>query len=192
MQLVGKSGMLPKHLFYVAAAMVKKSFAHMACSLAQALDVVGEWWSMLIIRDFFLGKGERRFEQLRDSLGISRNILTERLKTLTDAEVIERVPLQEGGKRCTYKLTAKGRDLMPAMMALMQWGDKWQQDTPFVVVRDRESGQPVAPVNIRNQNDKPVTMDDLFVTLSGPGGDEVIEEWPLEWMRADADVERAS
>ena len=108
--------------------MVKKSFSDMACPLAQALDVIGEWWSMLIVRDFFLGNGVRRFEQLRDSLGISRNILTERLRTLTEAGVIERVPLQEGGKRCAYKLTEKGVDLMPTMMAMMQRGEKWQPE----------------------------------------------------------------
>jgi DNA-binding HxlR family transcriptional regulator len=176
----------------VAAAMVKKSFEHMACSLAQALDVIGEWWSMLIIRDFFLGKGERRFEQLRDSLGISRNILTERLKTLTDAEVIERVPLQEGGRRCVYKLTARGRDLMPAMLAIMQWGDKWQQDTPFVIVRDRKTGLPIAPISIRNQDDETITMDDLFITVAGPNGEETVKEWPLDWSRADSDLEQVS
>jgi DNA-binding HxlR family transcriptional regulator len=163
--------------------MVKKSFSNMACSLAQALDVIGEWWSMLIIRDFFLGKGVRRFEQLRDSLGISRNILTERLKTLTEAGVIERVPLQEGGKRCAYKLTEKGVDLMPTMVAMMQWGEKWQNGPKerLVVVRERATGEEIAPLRLHNQAGEPLSMNDLFLTAVGPKGEQPITEWPLQW-----------
>ena len=132
--------------------MVKKSFSDMACSLAQAQNVIGEWWSMLILRDFFLGGGRRRFEQLRDSLGISRNILTERLKTLTEAEVLERVPLQEGGRRCVYQLTARGADLLPVVLAMMQWWDRWERapEQRFMKVRDRARGEEIAPIRVRD------------------------------------------
>ena len=78
------------------------------------------------------------------------------------------------------------------MVALMQWGEEWQQDTPFVVIRDRKSGQPVAPVELCNASGETVTMEDLFVSVNGPRGEEVIEDWPLDWMRADANVEQAS
>ena len=163
--------------------MVKKSFSDMACSVAQALDVIGEWWSMLIIRDFFLGKGQRRFEQLRDSLGISRNILTERLKTLTEAGVIERVPLQEGGKRCAYQLTEKGGDLLPVMVAIMQWWDKWEQppERRFMKIRDREHGEEIAPMTVQNRRGEVLEYGDLFMTVMTPAGEEKVREWPIDW-----------
>jgi DNA-binding HxlR family transcriptional regulator len=174
--------------------MVKKSFSDMACPLAQALDVIGEWWSMLIVRDFFLGNGVRRFEQLRDSLGISRNILTERLKTLTEAGVIERVPLQEGGKRCAYKLTAKGIDLMPTMVAMMQWGEKWQAEPKerLVVVREKATGDEIAPLRLHNQGGEPLDMRDLYLTALGPQGEQVVNEWPLDWVKDSEAVREAS
>jgi hypothetical protein len=78
------------------------------------------------------------------------------------------------------------------MLAMMQWGDKWQQDTPFVVVRDRKTGQPVAPISIRNQDGEMMAMDDLFVTVAGPNGEENVNDWPLDWSRADAGIEKAS
>jgi hypothetical protein len=81
---------------------------------------------------------------------------------------------------------------MPAMLAIMQWGDKWQQDTPFVVVRDRKTGLPIAPISIRNQDDETITMDDLFITVAGPHGEETVEDWPLDWSRADADIKQVS
>jgi len=174
--------------------MVKKSFADMPCSLAQALNVIGEWWSMLIVRDFFIGKGVRRFEQLRDSLGISRNILTERLKTLTEEGVIERVPLQEGGKRCAYRLTHKGQDLMPIMIAMMQWGEKWQMkpEERFMIVRERESGEELGPMTLRSQCGREVDVDDLYMTRVGPQGEQEVRQWPHEWWHAPGALDEAS
>ena len=173
--------------------MVKKSFSDMACTLAQALDVIGEWWSMLIVRDFFLGNGVRRFEQLRDSLGISRNILTERLKTLTEAGVIERVPLHEGGKRCAYKLTPKGVDLLPTMVAMMQWGEKWQADPNhrFLIVRERKSHDVIEPLKLHNKEGKALGLGDLYLTAMGPGGEHVVREWPMDFSTEEG-VEQAS
>jgi DNA-binding HxlR family transcriptional regulator len=162
--------------------MVKKSFSDMPCSVAQAMDVIGEWWTMLIIRDFFLGGGRRRFEQLRDSLGISRNILTERLRTLTEAGVIERVPLQEGGRRCAYQLSDKGKDLLPVMIAIMQWWDKWEQppECRFMNVRDREHGEEIGPVRVENSRGEPLRYEDLYLTLLTPRGEVKVREWPLQ------------
>jgi DNA-binding HxlR family transcriptional regulator len=174
--------------------MVKKSFGDMHCSLAQALDVIGEWWSLLILRDFFLGGGTRRFEQLRDSLGISRNILTARLKTLTEACVIERVPVAAGGKRCAYQLTDKGRDLMPALVAMMQWGDRWQGEPEqrFLVVRERAGGEEIAPVKIQNQEGAVLSTGDLYLAALGPNGEQRIREWPMNWNQSDKNLEQVS
>ena len=103
--------------------MQRKSFETMNCSVAQCLEVVGEWWSMLIIRDAFLGV--RRFDDFQSRLGISRNILNVRLTSLVDAGVLERVPYQERPLRHEYRLTDKGRDLWPVLTTMREWGDKW-------------------------------------------------------------------
>ena len=103
--------------------MERKSFTAMDCSVAQSLEVVGEWWSMLIVRDAFLGV--TRFEQFQRRLGISRNILRDRLNALVQHGVFARVAYSERPPRFDYRLTDKGRDLWPVLTALRQWGDRW-------------------------------------------------------------------
>lgn len=103
--------------------MRKASFADMSCSVAQTLEIIGEWWTLLILRDAFLGI--RRFDEFVDRLGISRNILTNRLETLLEAGVLERRVYDEGRGRYDYVLTEKGKALWPVMTALRQWGDDW-------------------------------------------------------------------
>ena len=102
--------------------MERKSFADMHCSVAQCLEVVGEWWTMLIVRDAFLGV--TRFDQFQQRLGISRNILNARLTSLVDQAVLDKVRYSEHPPRFEYRLTAKGRDLWPVLNAMRQWGDK--------------------------------------------------------------------
>ena len=103
--------------------MRKASFADMHCSIAQSLEIVGEWWTLLILRDAFLGV--RRFDDFVERLGISRNVLTNRLDTLVAAGILERRPYDEARGRYDYLLTDKGRALWPVMTALRQWGDEW-------------------------------------------------------------------
>lgn len=93
-----------------------------ACSIARALNVVGERWTLLIVRDALLGV--TRFDGFLRSLGISRNILADRLNTLVGAGVLDRVPYQERPTRHEYHLTDRGRELVPVLLALMQWGDR--------------------------------------------------------------------
>jgi DNA-binding HxlR family transcriptional regulator len=102
----------------------RTSFRDMNCSVAQCLEVVGEWWSMLIIRDAFLGVS--RFEEFHERLGISRNVLNDRLAHLVDAGVLERALYSEHPPRFDYRLTDKGRDLWPVLTAMRQWGDRWE------------------------------------------------------------------
>jgi DNA-binding HxlR family transcriptional regulator len=116
----------------------------MACSIAQTLDVVGEWWTPLIVRDIYLGIN--RFEQIRENLGVSRKVLSARLDTLTARGVIERRPYQETPTRYDYVLTEKGRELMIAVLALMAWGDKWSAPLgPPVLLEHRDCGQHASP-----------------------------------------------
>lgn len=95
----------------------------MHCSIAQAVGVVAEPWTPLILRDLFLGL--RRFDQLSEDLGISRNLLTQRLERLQAAGVVEKVAYQERPARHEYHLTEAGRDIVPALITLMAWGDRW-------------------------------------------------------------------
>ncbi|MFI6532586.1 winged helix-turn-helix transcriptional regulator [Nonomuraea sp. NPDC050547] len=98
-------------------------FGDMHCSIAQAVGVVAEPWTPLILRDLFLGL--RRFDQLSEDLGISRNLLTQRLERLRAAGVVEKVAYQERPARHEYHLTEAGRDIVPALITLMAWGDRW-------------------------------------------------------------------
>ncbi len=100
----------------------RKSFSDMHCSVAQCLEVVGEWWSMLVLRDAFLGV--TRFDDIQERLGISRNILNQRLNRLVDAGVLAKVPYSQHPPRYDYRLTQKGRDLWPVLTAMRQWGDR--------------------------------------------------------------------
>ncbi len=102
--------------------MERKSFADMHCSVAQCLEVVGAWWSLLIVRDAFLGV--TRFDDFQQRLGISRNILNQRLTALVDADVLSKHPYSEHPPRYAYRLTAKGRDLWRVITTMRQWGDK--------------------------------------------------------------------
>src|SRR5271167_2126713 len=102
--------------------MERKSFSDMHCSVAQCLEVVGEWWSLLILRDLFLGV--TRFDQFQERLGISRNVLNQRLAHLVDAGVVVKIPYSDHPPRSDYRLTDKGRDLWPVITTMRQWGDK--------------------------------------------------------------------
>jgi len=104
--------------------MQRASFRDMNCSIAQTLEVIGEWWTILILRDLFLGVS--RFDDFHARLGISRNILNDRLRGLVEAGVVEKVLYQEHPPRSDYRLTAKGRALWPVLTAMRQWGDEWE------------------------------------------------------------------
>jgi DNA-binding HxlR family transcriptional regulator len=119
----------------------RKTFGTQPCSIARTLDVVGDWWTLLVLRDVF--RGAHRFDELKSGLGIATNVLTVRLKRLTDAGILERRAYQEHPPRFEYTATAKGRDLYPVLIALLQWGDRYMRDAsdpsdapPRVVVHD--------------------------------------------------------
>ena len=96
------------------------------CSIEKTLSVIGDRWSLLILRDLF--RGVRRFEELRKDLGIAKNILSDRLSKLHQAGIVEQQPYQLKPIRNEYFLTHKGRDLSPSLIALMHWGDRWYAD----------------------------------------------------------------
>jgi len=103
--------------------MQRASFEAMECSIARSLDVIGEWWTPLILRDAMAGV--TRFEDFQQRLGIARNILSKRLDRLVAEGIFERVAYDEARGRHDYRLTAKGKDLWAVLVMLRQWGDKW-------------------------------------------------------------------
>jgi DNA-binding HxlR family transcriptional regulator len=111
------------------------------CSIARALEVVGERWTLLIIRDVLLGL--RRFDELQQSLGIARNVLADRLNRLVEEGVLERVRYSERPERFEYRLTRKGRELDIALTGLRQWGDKYLSEKPPRVLRRKADRKPV-------------------------------------------------
>lgn len=119
--------------------MQRTSFEDMNCSVAQCLEVVGEWWSLLIVRDALFGVS--RFDDFQARLGISRNVLNQRLGHLVAAGILERVPYQDHPPRYDYRPTAKGVDLWTVVTAMRQWGDRWAApDGPPVEMRHRTCG----------------------------------------------------
>jgi DNA-binding HxlR family transcriptional regulator len=115
------------------------------CSIARTLDVVGEWWTLLILRDAL--RGTRRFDDFHDSLGMARSVLTARLKKLTDEGVLEKLRYRDHPPRYEYQLTDKGQALFPVIAALLHWGDDWIQgpDTAPARLVHADCGQSMHP-----------------------------------------------
>ena len=130
--------------------MKRSSVGHFPCSIARSLEIVGEWWTPLILRDVFAGK--RRFEEIQADLGIARNILSDRLSTLVEGGLLEKRRYQESPDRYEYRLTEMGVDFMPVLIALVNWGDRWLAAPEGAPVRYRhrpaDGGEPhdAAPV----------------------------------------------
>jgi DNA-binding HxlR family transcriptional regulator len=116
----------------------------MNCSIARALDVLGEWWTLLVVREAF--RGVRRFDAFVERLGIAPNILSVRLKRLVEHGVLEPRVYAEHPERREYRLTAKGRQLFPIIVSLLQWGDRWYADDgPPAVLMHETCGRPANP-----------------------------------------------
>ncbi|NIB44697.1 helix-turn-helix transcriptional regulator [Pseudomaricurvus alkylphenolicus] len=116
------------------------------CAIAKSLGVVGDSWTLLILRNSFLGA--RRFEEFQEQLGLTRHLLADRLKKLVAEEVLKKVPYGENAKRYEYKLTPKGLDLYPVILALVNWGNTWMipdGEQPLLHVH-RDCGQTTRPV----------------------------------------------
>lgn len=133
------------------------------CPVARSLDVIGDWWSLLIIRNAMVGT--RRFNAFQKSLGIAKNILAVRLRALVANGILDVVPAPDGGPHQEYVLTAKGRGLFPVMVALRQWGQQHLfegQATKDLLV-DRMTGQPVRPLELRAADGRLLHLDDILL-----------------------------
>ncbi|GII86741.1 HxlR family transcriptional regulator [Sphaerisporangium siamense] len=148
--------------------MQRTRFGDMACSIARTLDVIGEPWSPLILRDVYVGM--TRFEQIQQDLGISRKVLTERLKWLVDNDVLERREYSTRPPRHEYVLTTKGTELCDLLLVMVRWGDRWTagEAGPPVLYRHHACGQ-IAHVDLHcSACDRPMHATDIDL-LPGPG-----------------------
>src|SRR5690242_8421773 len=145
-----------------------KSFAGMQCPIARSLERIGEWWSILILRDAFLGA--TRFEQFQKSLDIAPNMLTRRLNALVEAGLLERHRYSERPPRDEYRLTDRGRDFRPVLWALLAWGNRhFAPGGPSVIVVDTETGEPADPVLVDRRTGK-VMAEPAFRSVATPVG----------------------
>jgi DNA-binding HxlR family transcriptional regulator len=148
--------------------MQRTRFGDLACSIARTLDVIGEPWSPLILRDIYVGIN--RFEQIQQELDISRKVLTERLKWLVEKEVLQRHAYSQRPPRYEYRLTAKGLELCDLLLVMVRWGDRWTagEAGPPVLYRHHACGQ-VSHVELRcSVCAEPMRATDVDV-LPGPG-----------------------
>ena len=139
--------------------MERKSFAQMGCSIAQCLEVVGDSWTLLIVRDAF--SGITRFDEFQERLGIPRNTLRDRLAKLVESGVLAKEPYSQHPARFEYLLTDRGRDLWPVLSAMRQWGDRHgAEDRPTVRNLHTACGSPVETVVVCRTCDTPVGPQD--------------------------------
>jgi DNA-binding HxlR family transcriptional regulator len=144
---------------------LKRDYEGQNCSIARALEIVGERWTLLIVRDVFLGL--RRFDDLQGSLGIARNVLTDRLNRLVEEGILERVAYSERPPRYEYRLTAKGLELNVALTALRQWGDKYLSDKPPRLLRRKSDKTAVVAALVPRGTE--VLRPSEVETVPGPG-----------------------
>ncbi len=155
--------------------MSRTSLADIDCSIAKSLSVLGEWWTLLILRNVFYGM--RTFDALQAHLEMSTSVLSTRLKQLTDAGILQRRKSGTDGRSYEYKLTERGFDLYPVLVALMQWGEKWAPNGrgPRVELVEKSTGEPVVGSVVVSKTGRPLTPWDVKIVV-GPGADEKIKQ----------------
>jgi DNA-binding HxlR family transcriptional regulator len=150
--------------------MQRKSFGNMQCPIARSLERVGEWWSILILRDAF--HGLTRFDEFQKSLDIAPNILSRRLNALVEGGMLERHRYTDHPPRYEYVLTERGRDFRPVLVAMLAWGNKhFAPEGKSIVLVDRETGAEADPIMVDRVSGRPLSDAD-FRSAPGPAADE--------------------
>jgi DNA-binding HxlR family transcriptional regulator len=150
--------------------MQRTNLGNMQCPIARSLERVGEWWSILIMRDAFYGL--TRFDEFQKSLEIAPNILTRRLNTLVGSGLLERHQYSTKPPRYEYRLTDRGRDFRPVTQALLAWGNRhFAPEGTSVVIANTETGETVEPVLVDRATGRPLT-DPVFRLSAGPAASE--------------------
>ena len=153
--------------------MGRTDFTRMRCPVARSMAVLGERWAMLVLREAFYGT--TRFDEFERHLGIAPNILSARLKDLTEHGLLEKVPIAESGARHEYRLTERGRDFFPAYLALKAWADRWMAgpDGPPVLLEDAVTGRPIEAPPALSAAGTPLRPEDVRIR-PGPGAGEAL------------------
>jgi DNA-binding HxlR family transcriptional regulator len=155
--------------------MERKSFGEMQCPIARSLERVGEWWSILILRDAFYGL--TRFDEFHKSLGIAPNMLTRRLKGLVEAGLMERRQYSTNPPRYEYVLTEVGRDFRPVALLLLEWGNKhFAPEGPRVLIKNTKTGKEAVPVLIDKVSGEEIIASGSFKVVAGPAADEELRK----------------
>lgn len=152
-----------RHLPTRVKSMKRKCLEHSDCAVARALDIIGDWWSLLILREVFAGR--HRFGEIQRSLGVAKNILSVRLRKLVADGILELAPAADGSSFHEYQLTDKGRGLSLVIIALRQWGESYLCDTQpasYVFV-DKSKGKPIKPIELRSANGRKLNPQDVRV-----------------------------
>lgn len=151
--------------------MKRVSFENMNCSLARALELIGEWWTLLIIREAMWGTS--RFDDFQKRLGIARNVLATRLAKLEEAGIVARYATAENARIFDYRLTQQGWDLFTAIVALMQWGDRWihHKRGPPIAFFEKANGRPIRALAVRSEDDLTLLPAQIDIR-AGPGADK--------------------
>ena len=141
--------------------MTRTSLAEFNCSLARTVDLIGDKWSLMILRDAFYGFS--KFSDFKERLGVTQTVLSARLQALVDSGILERVQERPDVERYRYKLTDAGRDLLPVVVAMVQWGDRWVfgDQGPPVNLINRASGRALEAIQVRDKSGDPVKLRDL-------------------------------
>jgi DNA-binding HxlR family transcriptional regulator len=153
--------------------MLNRDYEGQNCSIAAALEIVGERWTLLIIRDAVLGL--RRFDEFRESLGIARNVLTDRLNKLVEQGIFEREPYGDRADRFDYRLTQKGLDLHVALVGLRQWGDRYLCEKPPTLARRKSDKKRLVAALVPAGTATVPVQEAEFV--AGPGRDSSAATW---------------
>lgn len=150
---------------------MRTRFSDENCGVARALEVLGDWWTLLVVREAFLGT--RRFADFERELGIAKNVLAQRLAHLVEHGVLARVDAGVHGTRYEYELTPMGKDLVTVVTALRQWGDRWifGAGREPLLVFDRRTGRPIPRQVLRGEDGEPLRGRDLELR-PGPGASE--------------------
>jgi DNA-binding HxlR family transcriptional regulator len=142
--------------------MVKRtSLEEAECPIARALDVFGDWWSLLIIRDALLGI--RRFSEFQKNIGLAKNILTVRLRALVDQGILKTAPASDGSAYQEYVLTQKGRGVFPVLVALRQWSEEFSASQFSTLLVDREKGRPVRKLELHARDGRLLGAGDTML-----------------------------
>ena len=154
--------------------MRRKSFGNARCPVARSLDMIGDWWTLLLVRDAL--RGARRFSEFQESLGLAPNILTARLRKMVEDGILETRPSPERSDRCEYHLTAKGQQLQVVLVALRQWGEDhlYQPGEAMTAMVDTTHGEPVRRLGVVSASGQALRPDEVEIRVgskvaAGPG-----------------------